>query len=99
MITKNSYKNLTDFIKERTNDKNPVLSSELEARFSLVGPEVRELIRLARRNKIPIANHHKGGYFLAHDYEDVKDTVDDLKNRAQSMIKTARALEECFPQR
>jgi len=72
-----------------------IYSIELEKEFEVNGPKIREIIRGLRREGIPIGNSSKG-YYYARDYSEIKDTVNDLRSRALSMIETATKMESNF---
>lgn len=81
----------------------PIHSSKLEREFSLNGSTLRDVIRKLRRRGFPIANHsivngkELNGYFLAKTTAEVMPTLDNLKGRVMSMLKTIKEMEEgCF---
>ena len=74
---------------------NPVLSSALEAQFRASGPQVREAIRELRREGHPIANCDKG-YYYAHSFSEIEDTLADLESRAMSQLYTVKRMKERF---
>lgn len=67
--------------------ENPVLSKLLELEFNTSGEVVREAVKEARRDGIPIAMCQHG-YFLARNYEEFKSTLHNLESRATSLFKT-----------
>lgn len=75
--------------------QNPILSSEIEKELDLPGIVVRDIIRELRRESKPIASCDKG-YFWAKNFEELKDTIDDLERREISLRRTRHALENCF---
>lgn len=81
-------------IKLRDKD-NPIYSCELEKKYGISGVMVRNIVREARRNGVPIAESCEG-YHLAKNRSEIEETIQDLKLRAESMLNTARALENHF---
>ena len=84
-------KDVFNLIGSRTRH-NPVKSEDIEKRFLISGPDVREIIRDLRRSGEPIVATQKG-YYVAKDKEDVDVIVNDLTKRIASMGKTLRELE------
>lgn len=84
-------KDVFNFIVSRTR-YNPVKSEDIEKRFFITGPDVREIIRDLRRSGEPIVATGKG-YYMAQAKEDVDVIVNDFTKRITSMGKTLRELE------
>ncbi len=76
-------------------DGNPILSNVLEDMFGITGPEVREIVREARRKGVPIANSTKG-YFRAENFIELEPTLKDLHKRAMSLLVTRKEMAKCF---
>jgi hypothetical protein len=74
---------------------NPIYSVQLEQHYNLRGAEVRNIIRDLRRSGEPIANS-KDGYYYARDINELKETLEDLRGRATSMLNTASLMEKRF---
>lgn len=68
-----------------------IYSVEIENKYQLSGPSVRDMIRELRREGHPIVGSSKG-YYLGN----VLDTADDLERRAYDMLKTASSLRKNF---
>lgn len=75
---------------------NPhVTSIEIEEHFNICGAEVRDIVRELRREGHPVAMSSKG-YSYAKDYSEIKDTIENLRSRAHSLLKTASLMESNF---
>jgi len=74
---------------------NPIHSAVLGTMFNLKGDDVRDIVRDLRREGYPIASG-KSGYFYARSLSELKDTIEDLEGRSNSMYKTANALKQIF---
>lgn len=74
---------------------NPVFSKQLENRYKLSGAEVRSVIHRLREDGKPICSGSEG-YYLAKDLVEARHTINHLRSRANSMLETARSMEEFF---
>lgn len=74
---------------------NPVLSSVLEVNHKATGPQVRDAVRVLRREGHPIANCDNG-YYYARSYTEIEPTLEDLNGRAMSLLKTIKCMKENF---
>ncbi len=74
---------------------NRIYSYQLESQYNLTGAELRNIIKELRRSGEPIANS-KEGYYYARDINELKETLEDLRGRALSMINTASLMEKRF---
>ena len=83
-------------IQNTSTSDNPIKSKVIEQKYNLSGEIVREIVRNARRNGVPIASD-SNGYFYAASQKELKETLDQLRNRAKSILKTINALESVYP--
>ena len=74
---------------------NPVFSKQLENRYKLSGAEVRSVVHRLREDGKPICSGSEG-YYLAKDLVEARHTINHLRSRANSMLETARSMEEFF---
>ena len=74
---------------------NPVTNNTLCKSYKLSGVMLRDIVREARRKKIPIGSDSKG-YFLCKDKDDLLHTLDHLKSRSFSMLETISCMEKIF---
>jgi hypothetical protein len=74
---------------------NPIVSRQLEEEFSITGERVRELVRLMRREGTPIGAC-SDGYFYADTYDEIESTIEDLRQREESLRFTRIALLKKF---
>ena len=74
---------------------NRIFSYQLESQYNLCGAEIRSIIKELRRSGEPIANS-KDGYYYARDINELKETLEDLRGRATSMLNTASLMEKRF---
>jgi len=70
---------------------NPVKSKKIEAYFNLKGSEIRQLIKLLRREGHPIASCAKG-YFYALTVDELMPTINHMRLRRDSISNTVRSL-------
>lgn len=74
---------------------NPIYSKELEEAYKVPGQLIREVVRKARRDGIPIANktaNGRDGYFLASTYSEFEPTLNDIRGRYNSLKETYEAI-------
>lgn len=66
---------------------NPIISKHIEEEFGISGDKVREVVRLLRRQGVPIAaaGGIEEGYFIAETYDQIEPTILDLKAREESL--------------
>ena len=74
---------------------NPVGFKELETNLGIKGSQVRELVRHARREGIPIASCGDG-YSLARTPAEISDTIQHFTERCNSMYFTLSRLKSVF---
>lgn len=76
-------------IKQHTKE-NPILSSKLEEEFSVPGATVRNCRRILQRQGELIASTggETDGYYYAKNYDEMKDTLQDMWNREISLRNT-----------
>ena len=74
--------------------EDPVYSPEIEKKFEITGCQVRDNIRELRREGYPIANTN--GYFYATCWDEILPTIEDLHQRAMSLLVTEKALRKTF---
>jgi len=92
------YNSILASIKLHTVD-NPIQSFELEKQFSVPGNTIREVVRSARRSRIPIGNitpSGNNGYFLAKTLEEYLPTLTDIESRFLSLEKTYKEMKNTF---
>jgi hypothetical protein len=77
---------------------NPVTSKVIEARLGMRGEEVRTVMRLLRRNFVPICEGPKG-YYMATTRRELQNFTDRLRRRFINGLVTVRYLRRCnqFP--
>ena len=90
------YDSLINMLRVRPHDSRLVMSTELEKVFKLSGPQVRDIVKAARRLGIPIGSCGRG-YFYARNAEELFNTLHHLQERRNSLSYTVRALEKCYP--
>ena len=74
--------------------ENPIHSIEIEKQFDVSGSFVRDAVRHAWRQGIPICNDK--GYYLAESFEDFRPTLEDLESRALSLMNTISLFRQHF---
>ena len=79
----------------KSTSKSPIFSKQLERRYKLSGAEVRSVIHKLRDEGRPICSG-ADGYYLAKDLVEARHTINHLRSRANSMLETARSMEEFF---
>lgn len=70
-------------------------SRELEEELGVSGAVIREVVREMREQGVPITSD-QNGYGYAKDIDDLRPTLDHLRKRALSMLRTIRKLENNF---
>lgn len=77
---------------------NPITSKAIEAEYCISGVQVREIIRLLRRQGVPIASTggQEEGYYYAVTYDQPEPTLQDLKSREDSLRVTRLAMMKKF---
>ena len=79
----------------KSSSKSPVFSKQLEKRYKISGAEVRSVVHRLRDEGKPICSG-ADGYYLAKDLVEARHTINHLRSRANSMLETARSMEEFF---
>ena len=74
---------------------NPVLSSNLEIDLHCSGSEIRDGVRSLRRDGVPVGAC-ADGYFIAENFAEIEDTIEDLRKRMRSLAITANQLAHAF---
>ena len=74
---------------------NPIQSALLEKEFDCSGPAIRNSVRELRREGTPIASCWDG-YFLAKSTSEIEGTINNLRERSNSLEETASKLEHAF---
>lgn len=70
-------------------------SRELEEELGVSGAVIREVVREMREQGVPITSD-QNGYGYAKDIDELRPTLDHLRKRALSMLRTIRKLENNF---
>ena len=73
---------ISEYRKERQ-----ITSKKIEVLLRVPGTFVREIVREARRNGLPIGSSSKG-YYLIEKESELEETVRHLKSRAMSELRT-----------
>lgn len=63
--------------------------------LGLTGVEIRALVNMYRRNKIPIGSS-SNGYFYARNEDDIQNTIQHMKERERSIRACRIGLEKSF---
>lgn len=79
----------------KSSSRSPIFSKQLENRYKLSGAEVRSVIHRLREDGKPICSG-SDGYYLANNLLEARHTINHLRSRANSMLQTARSMEEFF---
>lgn len=74
---------------------NPIKSKELEEEFNISSSQVRDVVRSLREKGVPITSGAEG-YWFARNIEELKPTLNHLKERALSLLRTISKLEKNF---
>lgn len=90
------YKAVIHYLYEEIN-REPVISKRLESIFDLSGPEIREIIKYARRNGHPVASNNYG-YYIEMDYDKCMENIIHLEERAMSQLFTVNRMRQLCPQ-
>lgn len=90
------YDHLIIMLRVRPHDSRLVMSIALEKHFKISGPQVREIVKTARRLGVPIGSCG-AGYFFARNADELANTMHHLQERRNSLTYTLRALEKCYP--
>lgn len=75
---------------------NPIKSGEIEAMLNVSGPQVRTIVREARREKKMLIVSGERGYYTARDYNEYKEAMHHFIARADSIIKTDKILRDHY---
>jgi hypothetical protein len=76
--------------------EEPVKSKAIEQSFQLAGPQVRQIARKIRRNRLPIgSNSH--GYFRARNRKEYLIGGEHFRRRAISMLRSFQEGLKQFP--
>lgn len=86
---------MDEFLRILRESDKPVLSKVLEERLSISGESIRKMVRDLRRAGTPVAAS-KSGYFIAQTWSEYEPTVQDLENRALSLLHTAKVMKSSF---
>lgn len=70
-------------------------SKELEEELGVSGSIIRDVVREMREQGVPITSD-QNGYGYAKDIDELRPTLDHLRKRALSMLRTIRKLENNF---
>jgi len=81
-------------IKLRTVD-NPITQFSLCNSLKLSGSELRDIVREARKQKIPIGSGNDG-YYLCKSKDELISTMNHLKSRSISMLNTIKYMQDIF---
>ena len=74
---------------------NPILSEVLEREFDCSGSVIRDGVRTLRRDGVPVGAC-ADGYFIAENFGEIEDTIEDLRKRMRSLAITANQLAHAF---
>ena len=74
---------------------SPVKSAQIEIGLKISGPELRAIVQHLRLQGMPVGSNGKG-YYMARSKDEIKTTVQHLRQRAKIENRTALALEESF---
>ena len=74
---------------------NPISSELLEVELDCQGTVIRDGVRALRRSGFPVASCSEG-YFLANNFAEIEDTIDNLRSRMKSLAITANILAKVF---
>jgi biotin operon repressor len=72
---------------------NPVKSKKIEDSLKIKGPTVRTVIKNLRRKGHPIVSTSKG-YWYDGNWSEMDKTIESLRQRGTSILKTANELEK-----
>ena len=72
---------------------NPVKSKKIEESLRIKGPIVRSAIKSLRRSGHPIVSTSKG-YWYDGNWSEMDKTIESLRQRGTSILKTANELEK-----
>tara|TARA_Y100000034_G_C6570908_1_gene247425 strand:+ start:98 stop:409 length:312 start_codon:yes stop_codon:yes gene_type:complete len=73
----------------------PIYSGQLEKIYDISGITVRNIVRQLRREGHPIASGSNGYYYARYKTELVS-TINNLRSRANDLLKTANILEAAY---
>ena len=76
-----------------TTSESPVNSKQVERVLRLKGSELRQLVKVLRREGYPIASCGKG-YYYARNIEEIMPTLDHMKMRRDSIALTINKMME-----
>ena len=71
--------------KEHRGKDRAIVSRKLEERLGCRGTLLRETVNELRCSGIPICSDNKNGYYLARTYEELAETVEQLKSRVKKI--------------
>ena len=97
MDDKNLIDDVLDMIVTADSHSESVFSSVIEAQLGVSGREVRNAVKILRRQGNLIYSNHKG-YRLARNADEVLEIITDLQNRARSMLTTVQKLMMVYKQ-
>jgi hypothetical protein len=69
----------------------PITSKKIEDLLGVPGATIRDVVREARRKKIPIGSN-SSGYYLITKQSELDETVKHLRSRALSELETHRLM-------
>ena len=76
-------------------EKNPVLSSKLEAMYRLSGADIRGIVsNIGRRERKMLIVGSAYGYYVAKSYEEYCDAMKTYHMRAMSILETEKILRD-----
>ena len=67
------------------------MSHEIEKELRIKSPQVRELVKHARREGLPVCSNEKG-YFISYNSDDINMTIQHLQSRTHSIDFTCEKL-------
>lgn len=70
---------------------NRITSKELTAVTGIGGAGIRKAVNEARQNGIPVCSD-KNGYFISYDTADIRNTIQQLKHRTDSILTAVSGL-------
>ena len=83
---------ITRYIRDNVSKSHPICSAQLMKRFDTSGVAIRHMINAARSNGDPICSGARG-YYVAHDKEEIQQTIDSLRGRIAGMNRAIAGLE------
>ena len=82
--------------KEHRGKDRAIVSRKLEERLGCRGTLLRETVNELRCSGIPICSDNKNGYYLARTYEELAETVEQLKSRVSHNHRLSRWLAQPY---